>query len=490
MTTAFVRPENPAAIVKIIGRASTRPAPSAADTVAIVFTHDWGPLGNEADGLKVHGSLSSWEGNFGISETSGQRAVLQAFYGSGVPGEPGAGGVLGLRMAGSSVARATATVNGAGGTPAVSFPALWNGALGNTLAIIVEDDPQDPDLLDRVRVLRNGSTVERFSYPINDLAALKTAVEARPSNWLRGVEILTDASGPLAQGQYPLTGGNSGTTLTSTDYLNALAQLDFAPISALAFENLTDAAVLASVKAWIIQQAEQMRPIDFVFGGPANEGLDAAIARTAPMRNEHVLSVGIGSWHDDLLGRDLSTAEMAPRIAGISAARGREQAMTLAPLAGISPVGVSAPLTDELAPAWKQGIIAFRRVSFPGADYAINKSVTSWTSNADPDKPVEIFANPRYVRIINLFIRANTAYGEQNYIGRTRVTRETKDGWRTFVETQLTELLESTLVLPDPRPFVEIIETDDVDLAEAIPYEFGWKFSRDTNFLLGNGVVR
>jgi hypothetical protein len=77
-------------------------------------------------------------------------------------------------------------------------------------------------------------------------------------------------------------------------------------------------------------------------GGAAGETIDDAIARSVALGDPHVVNFGVGTYHDDLLDKDLSTAQLAPRIAGILAAR-RDQALTGAEL--------SAGCTSSARPA-------------------------------------------------------------------------------------------------------------------------------------------
>lgn len=491
-TTSFVKPENPGVSIKFVGEKITRPAPSFADIVAIPIVHDWGPLGSDADGGKLVSSFAEFEALYGTGDTPGRDAVLGAFNGIGLPGQGGAGGVIPYRMAAAAKARATANRNNTTPASAITFTAKYHGARGNDLSITVDDDPQDV-AKDRVRLLFRGAVVETYRYTQTDIAALVAAINLS-SKWITATQLITGVA--LTAGTFSLAGGNDGSTLTITEWQAATKALEFREFGLFAPYNLTDATITTAVFTWVQTMVNEMRPIRAFFGGPAGETLAAAITRTALIRDEHVVSLGVGTYRDDVLGKDVSTAQLAPRLAGVAAARGEASALTFADLAGLRPVAESNPTNIELRPAADAGVTVFRRTSDPNAELRIARGVTTFIDPANLSKPLAIFSEPRFIGIMDNFIRAMKAWAEANVIGDLTVTDDTRAAVRGEAQKMIDSLLTRNLILPgdvpngiDP-PFIEVPAVADPDLADAIPFTFGWTFARTANFVIGQGRVR
>lgn len=485
---SFVRPDNPGTRIGFVGDLAASVEPSLAATVAVPITHDWGPLGSDEEGGTVLGSFAAFEALYGTSDTAGRRAVLSAFNGSGLPGQGGAGGVLVYRMATGAAAKAAVTLQNTTPVNAITFTAKWTGDNGENISIVKEDDPTD-NTRDQVRILYKGVEVERYRYAQTDITALAALINNRPSKYVTATVAQSGVALTATAGT-ALTAGADGASITATEYTAMLSAMEFAPFAVLAPQNLTDAAIRQQILAFVRTQAEEMRPVFAVFGGAAGEDSAAAMARSALVADPHVINVGVGTWHDDLLDADVSTAQLAPRIAGIFVARGENSALTYADIAGLTAVGDTGPATDELKPLADAGVTVFRRVSAVEGRLKIARGVTTWTVDDETDdRPAEIWSEPRYLMVMDNYIRAMREWGDDNIVGDVRVTDDSRAAVGGHARGLQDDLERRQLILPGTG-LVNVPVPEDPDLEDAIPYEFGWKFARTANYLLGNGRVR
>lgn len=484
-----VKPDLPSSVLRFVGETSLTIPLAYNEVVAIPLTHDWGPLGSEAEGGKVVRSFAEWESLYGTGASAGRTAVVGAFRGMGLPGQGGAGGVIPFRMATGSAARAAVTLDNTAAADALTLTAKWAGTRGNDLSVVIEDDPLDA-AKDRLRVRFRGGTVEQYSFTAANVADLVAQINARPSKWVTATQVATGTA--LAAGTFNLTGGNDGAAVTATEYAEALTALEFADFGILAPAALTSAAVKVQIATWARGMADAMRPVRVVLGGAAGESVDDAeseLTTNALLRDPHVVRFAVGTWHDSVLGADLSTAELAPRIAGVLAARGTKSALTAALLADLEPVGANVPTKEELIAGRDTGLTMLTRVSHPDASLAISQGVTTFIDRATDAYPYALFSEPRLVGLFDSIVRRMTAWGYDVVIGDLPVTDDTRNLVRTELRKILDELEAEGLSEPGSGSAV-VDPPDDPDLRDAIPYEFGFQPTRTANYLIGHGRVR
>lgn len=491
--TEFLKPDNPGVYIQFASEATQRPLASVASTMSVVGVHDWGPLGTE-EGVRRVNSFGEFDAVFGNSQTDLRKAVLGAFVGSGVPGQPGAGSVLIYRIA-KEAARSTVTLSNTGepAEEALKVTAKYAGVRGDRISLVVEQDP-GIEANHRIRVLFDGLTQEKFSYPKADIAALAAVVNAR-SKWITA-EVLVDEVALAETAGADLAGGGDGEAFTGEDWTNALSAIEFEPFSVFAGAELTSEELQASTYAWAQTQADQMRPIFVVFGGPEGESLDEAIIRTESLRDPHVVSLGAGDFTDDFLGGEtVTTAGLASRVAGSLAGLSEERSLTNLKFAGLKLLGPAAIPTERLLEAKEAGVTAFRRTSSADAELKINWGVTTFIDDTIPSMDPTIFSDPRLVRIIDLFIRGLVEWGDDNIVGNTVVNAATMAAVRSEGISRINALRDRGLILPGEteaeEPFFTVLDPQDVGApADSIPFEFGWLFGKTTNYLIGNGRVR
>lgn len=500
---SILKPKVPGTVLRFIGESIPRIQPSAADTVAVPIVHDWGPIGSDAPGTsKREGgaqlctSFAEFTQIFGDSDTAGRTAVAGAFAGQGLPGAGGAGAVMVYRMAGSAKAKSTLVIQNTTPATALTLTARYYGSRGNKLSVVIDADPAN-EARDRLRILYNGAVQETFLYAKTDIASLATQINT-VSQLVTAVEAVTGVALKHTAGT-SLASGNDGSTLTTENHLSALEALEFEPFSIISPYDVESAELLATYVSWVVSQEEANRPVVLVCGGKAGETLTEAIERSAACENPHVVNVGVGTYHDDLLDKDLSTAQLAPRIAGILAARGKKSSLTFARISGLHIVGETGAASDEIATAVQSGVCVLMRASSPDAELQIAKGVTTWTTTTDPALPVEVFGDPRLVRIMDLYVRDMKEWGDSIVIGALPVNDDTRGLVRGKARELQDKLLGDGLILPGgevlagsvvPKPFVTVEPPTDPELLDTIPYQFGWQFAFTVNNILGEGRVR
>jgi hypothetical protein len=484
VSTLFVKPDLPGSVVRFVGETLIRPAPSAADVVAVPIIHDWGPLGAD-EGARLVSSFAEFEAVYGAGDTAGRDAVLGAFQGVGVGTQAGAGGVLVYRMATGAAAKATIVIQNTTPAAALTLTAKHEGDAGEDISYVVEDDPQNA-ARDRLRILFRGATVEKYTYTPTDITALAASINARSqyvdASGVTSGTALTPTAGTS------LAGGDNGSVLTVTEWQAALDALEFERFGLFAPFNLTDGAIKAVIFSWQQAQADGMRPVMVVFGGASGETVDQAITDAAIYNDEHVVRFGVGTYHDDLLDKDLSTAQLAPRIAGVLAARGETMALTRAELGGLTLVS-GGPTSDELVAAAGGGVTCLRRTASPTTDLVVSKGVTTFTDENVDAKPLEVFSEPRMVRVMDNFIRSVVEWGDDIAIGDLTVTEDARALVRGKIRGLGEDLERRGLIDPGTLE-VSVEPPDDPTLSDAIPFEFGWRFTRTVNYIIGNGRVR
>jgi len=493
MATAFLKPQLPSTAVDFRGDETLSIAPNGNEVVAVVGPASWGPVNaapSLAGGRSVYLSLSEFERDFGTADTPLRTAVVGAFSGMGLPGQGGAGGVIPIRAATSAAAAASKTLQNTTPAAALTLTAKYKGVDGNQLSYVVEDDPVIAGK-DRLRILFRGIEVERFSYNQTDITGLRDAINNRPSAYVVASAATSGTALAPTTGS-AFTGGNDGAVLTATEYLAAQAILEFQDFGIFAPAGLTDVSVKVQLAAWNRQMAEEMRPFRMVFGGAAGEDIDDVIAELSSnptLRDPHIIRFGVGTWHDDSLNKDLGTAELAPRLAGVLAARGLKSSLTRADFATLSPVGNLVPTTQELVQGRDQGITMLRRVSSERTTLAIAQGVSTFTSTTTEGRPFRLWSEPRLVGLFDATIRRIVKWGDDVVIGDLPVNDDTRNLVRKEVGKILAEYEGNGLAEPGTQ-FIVVDPPNDPNLDDTIPFEFGFKPTRTANYLIGQGRVR
>lgn len=498
-TTQYVKPDLPMSSLTWVGEESLNINPNEGSIVAIAAVADWGPMGTDPKsgtspgGTALYENLKVFEGIHGQNTTPARTAVVGAFMGMASSMGGGAGAVAFFRLGTSAAAVSTLTVKNTAGSPvdALKLDALYKGTRGDSIAYVNELDPMDVTK-HRVRILFRGSTVENYSYTIGDVTQLALLINAR-SIYVKATMLVTGTALAINAGT-PLAGGNNGASVTATEFTEAQAAFSMKNFSVFAPAALVDSAVKVQLAGWQRASAAAQRPFRLVFGGAAGESVADGITELTSnptLRDEQIVRVCGGTWYDETLNAQLSMAELAPRFAGILAARGETSALTNAPLGGLTPVGSSAPTEADRVVARDQGLTVLKSVAFSDAEVAVSQGVTTFIDRSKPAKPYEHLSEPRIVGILNRIQRYLAGWGEENIVGRRTVTDDTRAEVRKEVLKTVKQLEE--VGLADPGSVYVSVEPppeNEPALKDTIPYELGFKPTPTANYVIGVGKLR
>lgn len=403
-------------------------AQSIGRTVLVCFTHTWGPVETPV----ALQSLQDFVAQFGgdpTNPTSGYIAVYNAFKGEGSADFGGAGQVIAFRMASSSKAKATHSLMNTAGSPvaAIAVSAKYEGTFGNGLRLTTQDHAADVTKAELI-ILNGSAVLETYVYTDSDITNLVAQINANSA--VVTASMLVTGTGLASVTSVALTGGLDGATLTGTDYTRAMASLELQRFGILSFENLTDATITQSVKAWSQGQNAAGRRFFTVFGGALDEVISDAVTRSAALDDPNIINVGVGSVRDNALLNSskvpivLSTAQLAPRVAGILANRGERYSMTFAKLVDVDLLNGAS--TSDIARAYDTGVIVFSRSSDREATVRLEKGLTTFIDLNDPARPRAIFSVPKYVATMQGLQEDLVAWANENIIGRTTVDNDTR----------------------------------------------------------------
>lgn len=411
------RPSRPGAYVNFQAEVPRRITPNPGSVVCIPMTHDWGPAGQPT--LTV--SYSDFLAQFGDTANAGRLAVELAFRGEDLPARGGAGGVLVYRFTGTGQAIASLDIQNTTPAAALTVDAKYPGTYGNRIE--VSDNPSAATGTHDFEVYLDGVRVERWTYPTIDLADLADQVNAASRYVTLTVTADGVALGTAAATPQPLTGGANGTEAGS-DWDDAQSTLEFEQFGLLAPVNLTDDAILTPLALWATQRNTQGQRFMLVVGGGAADTVATANTRSQALNDANIVNTG-GYTVDDASAGVLTSAQCAPRIAGILAQRGEAKAITFARLAGVTLL--VRPSAADVDAAFGAGTVVLSQDSNANAPVRIEKGLTTFTQRNLPNKPYAVFRSPKFVRTMHGLENDLTSYAQsQGIIGELGVNDKTR----------------------------------------------------------------
>lgn len=421
-------------------------ASRAGSAVAIPFVNDWGP----AEQAVRAGSFEEYQALFGSSDdTPAYLAVRQAFLGENVAGRIGAGEVLCFRLLGADAAKSTrALTNTDAGTPvALTLAGRYFGSRGNDLTVSVGVAAEDA-AKHALALYLDGALVERYVYTPTDITALATEIRAQ-SDWVDYTGTPLTGFALTAVGPVALTGGVDGATILAGDWTAAMTALEIEPFAALAAYDLTDAAIVASLKAWAVGTTAAPglnlsgKRFFLVIGGLAAETITTAATRSATNADPNIVNVGVGTLTDLVNGPartaiDLSTAQLTARIAGILASRGEHQSLTNARL-GDTRILIGATVAEQKT-AFDEGVVVLARDSHATAPVHVRVGLTTWTAtDATTEKPYRTYRQPKYVKTMHNMEEELTQYIEEEVLGLRPINEATRTSIIGHVKSKLSQ---------------------------------------------------
>jgi hypothetical protein len=468
------RPARPGAYVNF--EALPRPviAPNIASIVAIPFIHDWGPFKTPV----LVQSFAEWQAYYGLStDTPGYMAVKMAFQGEDVPGYGGAGAVLAYRFGDSTGAPATKVLQNMTPAAALTLTAKYPGTKGNDLRVTVQDDP-GVTTKDELILLDGTTVLETYVYTDTDVAGLANQINV-VSQWVTAHETITGVKLGYISG-VSLAGGDDGDTPVASDWTDLMSAVEVERFGLFAPYDMVDSAIVSSLVAWTQNLNKVGKRFMLVLGGDTDEVVADAISDAQSIQDPNVCRVGVGSVSDSLTPDAngdptvFSTSQLAPRIAGILAARGEAKSITFARLRGIKIL--NGPTESEILQAFNGGVIVLARDSNLQSPVRIEKALTTWTLTTDDTRPYIIYRNPKFVRTMHGFEHDLTDWSVDNVIGKLPVNDSTRTACiaqagaflKARQETWIVQPGWTVEVDPDPPP-----SDDDEFVALLVGIKFG-----------------
>jgi hypothetical protein len=310
----------PGVYINFLSQAQGGVSLGANGVVAIIGTSDWGSVGSVTELT----SEMQVEGLFG---TGGTLPLLcrQALRG-------GAATVKAYRISlASADATASITLNDADLTPAaaVVLTAKYVGIRANGFEVSVGVNANDSDLKD-LTVVENGQILETFTHVDNDdlVAQINGSGEVNASQYMTAA-ISGSSNRSLGDlSATAMTGGNSGLSVTNSEFVAALAALETQEWNILVPSSTTSNTTQQTVRAYVARMRNEGRKVIAVMGGQSVAGMNssdlatefAAMKSKATSSNtgnhEGVVMVFPGIV-DEVSGDSLSGAESAARVAGM-----------------------------------------------------------------------------------------------------------------------------------------------------------------------------
>jgi hypothetical protein len=425
--------------------------------IALGITHSWGPentvvqLNSFADFLALFGQ----GGTTPPAYTGGYKAVRDAFKGEGLPGYGGAGTVYAYRIVDSTGAKATKALSN-GTTNALTLTALYKGTFGNQLSFTVTANPDNPSTNADLTIYVQGTIAEVFTYAKTDITDLAAQINGTTpynadtkSDWVTAGSVTSGTALTVVSSPSAATSGNDGTgSIAAGDYSAARTAFEPYRFSVLAFENLTDSSILAAVKTWAVNlNAKGKRFLTVVGGGVAGaaETMSTAVTRSGTLNDPNFVNLGGGRFTDSDYGL-VTTAQLAPRLAGIIAARGERSEITFARLTDLS-IETGNAEADILA-AIDGGVVAIARDSHPVAPLRFELGVTTYTTKSNTAIPYGIYSNIKFIRVMQSLEVELTEWAEQNVIGKMQVNQATRDFIRGQMEARMAARERDGVILP------------------------------------------
>lgn len=290
--------------------------------VAVPFTANWGPVGT----LELIGRATEFDTKYNTEEGAtgiGDAVTAQRVRTLAYKAKPYQ--VLAYRMASAAAARGTVALGG-GWVLETAYPSdraftiiVKPGlAAGATAVQIVEDGVMLLSVED--------STVEGLRDKLNASGIVNVQTE--------GAELPTATAGQA------FAGGNNGDVATATEYGNFLAEVEADhTANAVAFDGVTDPALLTTLDAWVRRVRDEGLYITVVRGGAAGWDSDLGLANAQSRTLNYRGVINVGNGVDGY-----TSAEMAVYIAAYAAAIPLNQGMTDQPVP-FEKVNVKTPLT-------------------------------------------------------------------------------------------------------------------------------------------------
>lgn len=319
------QPVLPGLFMNFVSAAGSAIRPGARGVVVAPVKAHWGPIGHFVEVT----SENAIKELFSNDESGGATAYTTLFL--SLLG--GANKLLAYRIADSSAAPAELALKNseADAEDALKLSAKYAGERGNAFKVTIQPSLAVPSVKELKLYEGNAllRTIPLGNGGVDD--AVAAINEDQGNKWIVAQKL---AEGVLADvSSVALEGGSSGISgITNADYIAATEAFETQDFHVLTLDGVTDAALRASLVAWIKRVRSEGKGIMATLGGTFAEdtGADAvnkAIARSAAADFEGIINVGTGAV---LNGKPYSSGQVASWVAGLIAGQALKESTTYA----------------------------------------------------------------------------------------------------------------------------------------------------------------
>lgn len=427
----------PGVYINFLSQAQEAVQAGAQGVVAIIGTADWGQL-DAVTSLTTEQQVDSALGTGGTLNLLARQAL-----------RGGASQVKAYRVATASAAKATTTLNDTAGTPAaaVTLTAKYEGARGNGISVSVAVNASDATKKD-VSLIESGSVLEVFTVTDNDELVDQISGDVSGVNESQYVTAVVAGASNRSLGNQSataMTGGNSGTSITATEFTEAMAALEVLDWNLLVPSDTVNTSIQTSVRAYVARLRDEGKKVIAVMGGQSVAGMSAASvatefgtmktnAQSASIANHEGVVMVFPGIVDEQTGTALSGAQTAARVAGLIGRAGFNSSITKQTTGATE---VTARLTNaDIKSGLQAGLLL---VTMEGDSALVEQGIntlTTFTATKSRD-----FRKIRVIRALDAVAQTINTSLSTSAIGVTS-NDEAGRSWATSLVRQALELFQ------------------------------------------------
>lgn len=438
-------------------------------TVAAVIQTNWGPLG-------AHRVIDTEEQLSQLYGTGDRTSVVrQAFKGGALRAV--------VVRAGTTAVKATLTLQDTTGTPVnvVRVDAKHPGTRGNSFALTIRDSLDDPTAF-RELLVYEGTVFRqaiRFAKNSGEPAALVNAVTTAASPWIDAVK-LADGNGIMAAITQLSMSAGTDPTVTAGDYTAALNIIETVDWNVLATDS-ESTSVHAAIATYVDRVRADGKRVMAVVAEPTSVAFATRRANAQALNNPAIVYVGNGFAEADTT--QVQGYSAGARAAGMIA--GRPVTSSITNLAVSGAATVVGPLTgSEIVQALNSGMVVYT-INARG-QVKIEQGITTFTA---PDANRDVgWRKIRRVRtrdelMDRIALSWDPLIGQVNNDANGRATlMAAAQGAINRMAAEGALLPGGTIALDPANPPAGdsawfLVNVDDLDGAEKLYIEFGFRFS-------------
>jgi hypothetical protein len=242
----------------------------------------------------------------------------------------GAKKVLMYRLADSSAAKASITLQDSASTNMVKLETLYPST--RAFNVTTQDNAVDSTNKTDVKLYEGTTLLRTMTVPKGSADNIVTAINNDTGNlWVVASKVAGGNGILKSVAAQNFTGGNAGvSSITNTDYINAQEALETIKFNIGTLDGNTNDALQTSFAEWVKRVRSEGKTVIWGFGGAAavdkaSDAIDQGADRSAAFNHEGIFNVGTGAILD---GTEYTSAEIACYICGAIAGQQLKESIT------------------------------------------------------------------------------------------------------------------------------------------------------------------